>query len=84
LITERQLEDIARSVVRKNRTKSAALREAVRQIREQLEHDLHGEAFVVMQKHKPEKQGSGCSCGFCMYSVEHVVLMFANHIAERR
>lgn len=25
--------------------------------------------------HKPEQDGAGCTCGFCVWSVEHVVVM---------
>lgn len=35
--------------------------------------DLEGWALVEAEKHQPEP--GGCTCGFCAWSVEHVVIM---------
>lgn len=37
---------------------------------------LEALALVEAEKHRPEQpNGIGCACGFCMWSVEHVVVM---------
>lgn len=36
---------------------------------------LRGVAHEHLERHKPEP-GGGCTCGFCVYSAEHVLMMF--------
>lgn len=43
------------------------------------------ESFALMEawEHEPDKERGGCSCGFVIWSVEHVVLMAARAIERQ-
>jgi hypothetical protein len=36
---------------------------------------VEGHAKIEAEKHLPDMQNGGCTCGFCAYSIEHVVVM---------
>jgi hypothetical protein len=50
---------------------TAALPLVEARLREQIEHG----AAVAAERHIADTERGGCSCGFCVWSVEHVVIM---------
>lgn len=90
MITERELERIVRDAFKKHHTVSAVKRAVAAKLngprRAEIESEterLEAEAHRFMEIHKPMPNESHCFCGFCVYSVEHVMLMFARHLAEK-
>ena len=51
--------------------------------REELTAWPHMEGFACLEaeKHQEEQHG-GCTCGFCAWSVEHVVVMTVREVLE--
>lgn len=43
-----------------------------------------GWALLEAEKHRPEPGESYCACGFCVWSVEHVVVMVLRSMFEHR
>lgn len=38
-------------------------------------YPLEGWVGLMADKHRPDEQRGGCTCGFCAWSVEHVAVM---------
>lgn len=41
----------------------------------ELRHEAEGLAKAEAERHLPDMERGGCTCGFCAYSIEHVVVM---------
>lgn len=50
--------------------------------RREVSADLEVQAQIEAESHKPE-QGGGCTCGFCVWSVQHVVVMSVREAVRR-
>lgn len=48
------------------------------------EDTAEGWACVEAEKHRPMRGESYCSCGFCVWSAEHVVVMVLRSMFEHR
>ncbi len=33
------------------------------------------EALILADKHQPDRERGGCTCGFCAWSADHVLIM---------
>ena len=53
---------------------SAAMQTRMVNEASEMETVLRGTVYEHLERHKPEP--GGCTCGFCAYSVEHVMEMF--------
>lgn len=40
-----------------------------------MSRELEGWISVKAERHRPDEQRGGCTCGFCAWSVEHVAIM---------
>lgn len=48
------------------------------------EREAEGWACVEADKHRPVPRESYCSCGYCVWSAEHVVVMVLRSMFEHR
>ena len=55
----------------------AAVREQIAQV------NVDGLACVAAERHRPERSGAGCECGFVVWSVEHVAVMTARELTPQ-